>query len=65
MPEPKEADLLSARGVAELLGVNASTVSKWRAGRQELPFLKIGGHFYYQRTDVLAYLERARVEPER
>jgi len=51
--------------VAELLGVNASTVSKWRVGRQELPFLKIGGHFYYQRTDVLAYLERARVEPER
>ena len=65
MPEPKEADLLSARGVAELLGVNPSTVSKWRAGRQELPFLKIGGQFYYQRTDVLAYLERARVEAER
>jgi excisionase family DNA binding protein len=65
MQEPKGADLLSARGVAELLGVNPSTVQKWRAGRQELPFMKIGGQFYYQRTDVLAYLERSHIEVER
>jgi len=51
--------------VAEALGVGAKTLQKWRADRRELPYLKLGGGIYYERREVMAYLERARVEVER
>jgi hypothetical protein len=58
-------DLLKTLEAAELLGVNARTLAGWRSKPTELPFLKLGGHFYYERRELVAYLRRSRVEVER
>lgn len=55
-----DSDLLSAREVADLLSVDASTVARWRADPAGLPYLRIGRQFRYERREVTAYLERAR-----
>jgi len=58
-------DLLKTREAAELLGVKPRTLKNWRDRSTELPFLKLGGHFYYERRELVAYLRRSRVEVER
>ncbi len=61
----KMAETLTAREVAQLLGVNRATVYKLAAAG-ELAHLRIGGAVRFRRDDVEAYLRRvyrpARVE---
>lgn len=57
--------LLSTVEVAELLGVSAETVRRWRHERIELPFTRVGGVPRYWREDVERYLARRMVSPRR
>lgn len=49
-------DLLTPREVADILGVNASTVTRWsRIGRLRVALSTPGGHRRYLRGDVLLF----------
>lgn len=49
--------LLMPRETASFLKVNENTLANWRAtGRQNLPFIKIGGRVRYRVGDVLEWI---------
>jgi excisionase family DNA binding protein len=50
-------EVLTARQVAELLGLNRATIYKLAAARQ-LPHLRIGGAVRFRREDVEAFVAR-------
>lgn len=54
--------LLTIPEVAELLNTSETTVRRWIAQR-EIPFLKLGGSIRFDRKDITAYLDNARIEP--
>ncbi len=56
MSEP----LLTARGLADLLGFSAATVVDW-SERGEIPGFKIGGRLRFRESEVLDWLEGRRV----
>jgi excisionase family DNA binding protein len=60
-----ETVLLKVSEVADLLSIEASTLTKWRSvfgiHQQPLPFVKIGRSVRYKRTDVLQYIDKNTV----
>ena len=53
-----EDKLLTTEEVAEMLGLNPGTLSVWRStGRYDLPFVKIGRHVKYRKSDIYAFIE--------
>lgn len=54
-------ELLTVADVARLLKISVSSVRRLQRRRQ-LPFVKVGGHVRYTRSDVAEYLTRQRVE---
>jgi len=54
-------ELLTIAQVAELLKISATGVRRLQQGRH-ISFLKVGGSVRFTRDDILAYLERRRVE---
>lgn len=53
------ADLLTPNEVANLIGVQTSTLSRWRVERRHLAFVKIGGRVRYRRETVEAFIAQA------
>jgi len=54
-------ELLTAADVARLLKISVSSVRRLQ-WRRQLPFVKVGGHVRYTRSDVVEYLASRRVE---
>ena len=55
-------DFIDERVAAKLLGKSPGTLRHWRVDRANLPFHKIGRSVRYRRIDVLAFIQRSRVE---
>ncbi|TPG13181.1 helix-turn-helix domain-containing protein [Sphingomonas oligophenolica] len=56
--------LLTTAETAPRLRINASTLERWRGASKGPAWLRLGGRIYYQETDVEAWIERQRVDPE-
>ena len=54
--------LLSPRDVSELTGIPEATLTQWRYRKQGIPYLRIGRLVRYDHADVIAYLQRCRIE---
>ena len=55
-------ELLTIAEVAKLLNVSVTSVRRLQDSRH-LPFYKIGGSIRFSKNDILAYLEKQRIEP--
>jgi len=53
--------LLSISEVAEMLRISRTGVRRLQEARR-IPFMKIGGSVRFSRRDIIAYLEKQRVE---
>jgi excisionase family DNA binding protein len=56
----RASDLLTVRDVAAFLKISVSGVRRLLQGRQ-LPFFKVGGSIRFTKTDLVAYLDKRRV----
>ena len=56
-----DIELLTITEVAQLLKLSAATVRRLQQNRV-IPFIKVGGSIRFAKGDVLAYLERQRVD---
>jgi excisionase family DNA binding protein len=62
---PVDDVLLTPREVAELLGVRTATVGWWVRTGALRPFVRTpGGHRRYRRSDVEAFSDSAKIEPD-
>ena len=53
--DPKEDEVLDAKGVAEMLKVSSRTVLRL-AEQGELPYFRVGDLWRFQRSDVIEYI---------
>lgn len=60
-PEPDRLQLLTETQVSELLAIPLQTLRNHRSQRRGLPFVRLGRHVRYRRSDVLAYIEAGAV----
>jgi predicted DNA-binding transcriptional regulator AlpA len=63
-----DGEWLSTEELARLLGVDPSTIRRWRTARprQGPPFVRLSSRVtVYSTSDVRRWLERRRVDPER
>ena len=63
-----DGEWLSTEEVAKLLGVDPSTIRRWRTARpaQGPPFVRLSSRVpVYSMSDVRRWLERRRTDPER
>ena len=63
-----DGEWLSTEEVAKLLGVDPSTIRRWRTARptQGPPFVRLSSRVtVYSTSDVRRWLERRRIDPER
>lgn len=62
MGTKSNSDMLTEKDAADLLGFHLETLKGWRRdGKCPIPFLNINDNIRYRRSDVDAYLEKARV----
>jgi excisionase family DNA binding protein len=54
-----EKKFLTAKEVAEMLGIAQSTVYKLK--KQGLPYLKIGGSIKFDKKDLMEWIEKCKV----
>lgn len=53
---------MSPQEVSQILGVTVGTLAQWRHhGRYSLPYFKIGRLVYYNRSDVMKFIEGCRI----
>jgi predicted DNA-binding transcriptional regulator AlpA len=50
---------------AEMLGVAPQTLRNWRSLRKGPPYLKVGRAVRYRQEDLIAYLDKRRIDPEK
>jgi excisionase family DNA binding protein len=55
-------ELLTIPEVAELLKISIPTVRTLQQ-RRLIPFFKVGGSIRFNRSDIVSYLKKKRVEP--
>ncbi len=60
-PEQDRLQLLTETQVSELLAIPLQTLRNHRSQRRGLPFIRLGRHVRYRRSDVLAYIEAGAV----
>ena len=54
---------LTTNELADLLHIKRNTIERWRTSKIcPIPWTRIGGRVLYERSDVLAYLERQKRE---
>ena len=53
--------LLTAKELAEILGVSQETLAQNRYLGQGVPYIKVGVRIRYRLDDVIAYLEANRI----
>ena len=52
-----KTDLLNAKQVSEMLGIQEQTLAHWRmTGRYDLPYIKVGRSVRYKLSDVEKFL---------
>ena len=54
----KEEPLISRKQVASFLGISLVTLTDWM--KRGLPFHKVNGRVYFQRSEVLEYVKTNR-----
>ena len=54
-------ELLTIKEVAELLRVSPQSVRRLQQGRH-LPFIKVGGSVRFDKSDIINFLKKQRVE---
>ena len=54
-------ELLTINEVAEFLKVSPTSVRRLQQGRQ-LPFIKVGGSVRFDKSDIINFLKKQRVE---
>lgn len=58
-------ELYTAKGIAEIIGMNVSTVNNWRL-KMGLPYVRIGKFAYFSKTQVVHWLNNyQRNEPDK
>jgi excisionase family DNA binding protein len=58
---PSTIELLTIRDVAALLKVSVTSVRRLQHGRH-IPFIKVGGSVRFTKADIIAYLQKGRIE---
>jgi predicted DNA-binding transcriptional regulator AlpA len=56
-----ERRYLRAGEAAEMLGLKAQTLARWRVEGSPIPFAKLGRAVAYELADILAYAESRKV----
>ena len=56
-------DLLTADDLADTIRVSKRTIIRWRSEGRGPAYVKAGHRVLYKRADVMAWLERRKVEP--
>lgn len=56
--------LLTTDESAPVMGAEPITLKKWRARGRGPAYIKIGGKIRYRLGDLLAFIEKGRVDPE-
>ena len=56
--------LLVPREAALVLRSSEGTLANWRCKRKGPPWIAIGGTIRYRESDLLAYIEHQRIDPE-
>ena len=54
-------ELLTLNEVAKLFKISVPSVRRLQQ-RRRIPFIKIGGSVRFEKSDLIAYVERGRVE---
>jgi excisionase family DNA binding protein len=54
-------EVCTIRDVAELFKISVTGVRRLQQGRH-LPFIKVGGRIRFYKKDIIAYLDKRRVE---
>lgn len=65
MPQDLNVKVVNETQAAEMLGRAVQTLRNDRHLRQGPPYIKIGRSVRYQVGDLLNYLERHRIDPEK
>jgi predicted DNA-binding transcriptional regulator AlpA len=60
-----EMKVVNDQESAEILGVAPQTLRNWRSLRKGPPYLKIGRVVRYREEDLIAYLDKRRIDPEK
>lgn len=60
-----ELELLTPHEVAELFGVSVGSLNVWRSQKKRFPYIKIGHRVFYKKKDIVDYIEKCRVLPEK
>ncbi len=56
---------LTAKEASELTGMNPATLANQRSARRGIPFIKVGRSIRYRMTDILAFMDGHRIDPEK
>ena len=62
--QPSKDCWLTETEVSDLIGVTRATLQNWRWRRVGLPYSKFMRSFRYKESDLYAYMESGRIEPE-
>ena len=62
--QPSKDCWLTETEVSDLIGVTRATLQNWRWRRVGLPYSKFMGSVRYKESDLYAYMEAGRIEPE-
>lgn len=57
MGEPAMAPVLKTLAARQ-------TLAQWRNEQRQLPYYKVGSRVFYKGSDILAFIEKNRVEPQ-
>jgi DNA-binding transcriptional MerR regulator len=49
---------------AEIMGLAVQTLRNWRQKRKGPPYYKLGRRIVYYEEDLIAYIEKFRIDPE-
>ena len=61
---PSKESWLTESEVSELIGVTRATLQNWRWRGVGLPYSKFMRSVRYKESDLYAYMESGRIEPE-
>lgn len=61
----EELDLLTPHEVAEFLGISVGSLNVWRSQKKRFPYIKIGHYVFYKKKDIMEYIDKCRVLPEK
>ena len=62
--QPSKDCWLTETEVSDLIGVTRATLQNWRWRRDGLPYSKFMRSVRYKESDLYAYMESGRIEPD-